>query len=287
MKNIVILSDGTGNGAAKRNRTNVRRLYSALDLHRPDDQIAFYDDGVGSQEFLPLKVVGAVFGWGLKRNVIKLYKYLCRNYESGDIICLFGFSRGAFTVRQLAGLITSCGLVTCTGCIDEQWLHKKAKQNYRAYHSSYNGGLLSKLFRWLARKMRALFDKEHEQQWETVTPEIEFMGVWDTVDAYGLPIDELAILWHWIMYPLYFPDRELSVKVKKACHSLSIDDERLTFHLVLWDESNEEALVNQNKIKPGRIEQVWFAGVHCDVGGGYPMSNLALIHSAGLDVIEG
>lgn len=96
-KNIILLSDGTGNGAAKRNKTNVRRLYEALDLHRVD-QVAFYDDGVGSQEFLPLKIIGGAVGWGLKRNVRELYKFLCRNYREGDRIYLFGFSRGAFTV---------------------------------------------------------------------------------------------------------------------------------------------------------------------------------------------
>ena len=110
-KNIILLSDGTGNGAAKRNKTNVWRLYDALDLHR-DDQVAFYDDGVGSQEFLPFKLLGGAFGWGLKRNIRELYKFLCRNYKSGDRIYLFGFSRGAFTVRLLAGMIAYCGVYT-------------------------------------------------------------------------------------------------------------------------------------------------------------------------------
>ena len=79
MKKIVLLSDGTGNGAAKRHKTNVGRLYDALDLHR-GNQIAMYDDGVGSQEFLLFRLLGGAFGWGLKRNVIELYKFLCRNY---------------------------------------------------------------------------------------------------------------------------------------------------------------------------------------------------------------
>ena len=117
MKNIILLSDGTGNSAAKRNKTNVWRLYSALDLHRKD-QVAMYDDGVGSQQFLLFRLLGGAFGWGLKRNVIELYKFLCRNYEADDTnerkqtIYLFGFSRGAFTVRMLAGLIAECGLFT-------------------------------------------------------------------------------------------------------------------------------------------------------------------------------
>ena len=101
MSNIVLLSDGTGNSAAKRHRTNVWRLYEALDLHG-HDQIAFYDDGVGSKEFVLFKLLGGVFGWGLRNNVIELYKTLCRNYKRGDKIYLFSFSRGAFTSRRSA-----------------------------------------------------------------------------------------------------------------------------------------------------------------------------------------
>ena len=116
MKNIVLLSDGTGNGAAKRHKTNVWRLYTALDLH-DRNQIAMYDDGVGSQNSTLFKALGGAFGYGLKRNVLELYKYLCRNYRSeeqnktdnenpddvADKIFMFGFSRGAFTVRGYTG----------------------------------------------------------------------------------------------------------------------------------------------------------------------------------------
>ncbi len=258
MRNIVLLSDGTGNGAAKRNRTNVWRLYQALDLHRPD-QVAFYDDGVGSQEFLPLKILGGVFGFGMKRNVIELYKFLCRNYEQGDKIYLFGFSRGAFTVRVLAGMIAFCGLYGAYG--DDRDLHKTARRNYSAFRSRFEGGLLNRLWRTFSRAPR--------EPVSTTTPDIEFVGVWDTVDAYGLPIDELAVLWDKLIIQIRFPDRELSPKVKRACHAVAVDDERLTFHPVLWNESNETDL--------NRIEQVWFSGVHSDVGGGYPMYDLSLV----------
>ena len=264
MKNIILLSDGTGNGAAKRNRTNVWRLYRALDLHR-EDQIAYYDDGVGSQEFLPLKILGGAIGFGLKRNVIELYKFLCRTYRPGDAdnpadsIYLFGFSRGAFTVRVLAGMIAYCGL--CTEFEDEDDLTKKATRNYNAFRSCFKRGYL-----W--RGYRLLTGATSEVKHSTVKPDIEFIGVWDTVDAYGLPIDELADLWDWLIFPIRFPDCRLSEKVKRACHAISIDDERHTFHPVLWDESAEQT---------DRIEQVWFAGVHSDVGGGYPMNDLSLV----------
>jgi uncharacterized protein (DUF2235 family) len=266
MKNIVILSDGTGNGAAKRHGTNVRRLYDALDLHRPD-QVAYYDDGVGSQEFLPLKLLGGVFGWGLKRNVLEMYAFLCRVYrdadETGepDRIYLFGFSRGAFTVRVLAGMIAYCGLYG--GFADEADLAKVARRNYRAFRSCYRRGYAYQLLRKLAGTTSEPRADTH--------PDIEFVGVWDTVDAYGLPIDELAILWDLFLYPIRFPDHDLSERVKRACHAVSVDDERLTFHPLLWNEAYPEGQ------RVPRIEQVWFPGVHSDVGGGYPESELALL----------
>jgi len=272
MKNIVLLSDGTGNGAAKKNQTNVWRLYRALNLHRKD-QIAFYDDGVGSQEFLPFKILGGALGLGLKRNVIDLYKFLCRNYEpdagngDADKIYLFGFSRGAFTVRVLAGLIAHCGLYT--GYKDENDLHETARTNYGAFRSSFKHGYLTWPFR--------VFFAGKPSEAGTVKPQIEFIGVWDTVDAYGLPIDELAILWDSLIFPIRFPDQRLSIKVKRACHAVSIDDERHTFHPVLWDESKEGEWTQDGLVEADRIEQVWFAGVHSDVGGGYPMNDLSLV----------
>ena len=166
MKKIVVLSDGTGNGAAKRHKTNVWRLYHALDLHR-SNQIAMYDDGVGSQQFLLFKLLGGAFGWGLKGNVIKLYKFLCRNYvaegnhEEGDRIYLFGFSRGAFTVRVLAGLIDRCGL--CTDFGSERELHETARANYTIYREKYRGWQLARLIPRIrdCARLRALAPQDH------------------------------------------------------------------------------------------------------------------------------
>lgn len=257
-KNIILLSDGTGNGAAKRNKTNVWRLYDALDL-QGRKQVACYDDGVGSQEFLPLKLLGGVFGWGLKRNVQELYMFLCHNYEPGDRIYLFGFSRGAYTVRLLAGMIAFCGVYA--DCSDEEQLKRVTKEHYNAFRSQFTEGMLTQWVRKYTGKTESAPMKYY--------PDITFMGVWDTVDAYGLPFDGLARFWDRYIYPIYFPDRKLSSRVKKACHALSVDDERKTFHPLLWDESEET--------DPSRIEQVWFPGVHSDVGGGYPRSSLALV----------
>jgi uncharacterized protein (DUF2235 family) len=98
-KNIILLSDGTGNAANKVWKSNVWRVFESLDL-RGDTQIAFYDDGVGTSSFKPLAILGGAFGWGLKRNVLDIYKFLCVNYKAGDKIYGFGFSRGAFTIAS-------------------------------------------------------------------------------------------------------------------------------------------------------------------------------------------
>ena len=96
----------------KNRGTNVYKLYEAIDFNSPDcQQVAFYDDGVGTQEFKPLKLFGGAFGWGLSRNIRHLYKQLVQVYESGDLIYLFGFSRGAFTVRRLASFIAEKGIL--------------------------------------------------------------------------------------------------------------------------------------------------------------------------------
>src|SRR5579863_8844198 len=111
MKNIILCSDGTGNAGNKLNGTNVWRLYEAVDRTRPaagsgrPEQITFYDDGVGTQDFKLLKLLAGATGYGLDRNVTQLYADLIRNFDPGDRIYLFGFSRGAFTVRVLANLL--------------------------------------------------------------------------------------------------------------------------------------------------------------------------------------
>jgi uncharacterized protein (DUF2235 family) len=145
-KKIIMLSDGTGNSAAQVWRTNVWRMFQAIEL-KGDKQIAAYDDGVGTSSFLPVALLGGAFGVGLKRNVIELYKYLCRNYQEGDQIYGFGFSRGAFTIRVLIGLVLNQGLLNFT---DEADLHTKAQIAYRAYrHDRYSPWNLQYPFRLL------------------------------------------------------------------------------------------------------------------------------------------
>ena len=118
-RNLIVLSDGTGNSASKAFKTNVWRLYQALNL-RDGKQVAVFGDGVGTSSITLLRIIGLALGVGVKRNVLNLYKFLCHNYwreekdrrTESDRIWMFGFSRGAFTIRVLAGLVHSEGLVT-------------------------------------------------------------------------------------------------------------------------------------------------------------------------------
>ena len=117
MKNIILSTDGTGNAGGVGHGTNVWRLHTAIDrqshLTVEDNirQVAFYHDGVGTQDKKILKIIGGAFGYGLKRTIKELYTFLVNNYEPGDQIYLFGFSRGAYTVRLLAGMILACGII--------------------------------------------------------------------------------------------------------------------------------------------------------------------------------
>ncbi len=280
-RNIVVFSDGTGNSSAKLFKTNVWRMYDAIDLSGTD-QIALYDDGVGTASFAPLAVLGGGFGWGLKRNVRDLYMFLCRNYRPGDRIFAFGFSRGAFTVRVLAGLIESEGLIRGH---DGRELMRLATWAYRRYRGRRNptrgmmgvfrrarNGLLQFAEKLRGCRSYASLDGTSAK----VKPRIEFLGVWDTVDAYGLPMDELTRGWDQWIWPLSMPDIcTLPDCVDKACHAVALDDERNTFHPLLWDETGHQVNLGSTHTDEERLTQVWFAGVHSDVGGGYPDDGLA------------
>lgn len=270
-KKIVLLSDGTGNSAARFTKTNVWRCYEALDLSDPGKQIAFYDDGVGTSSFRPLALLGGAFGYGIKRNVLDLYTFLCRNYEEGDEIYIFGFSRGAFTACIVAGLIASEGIVSAE---TEQSLQENAAKAYREYRR--NQFTASLPFDSILRSVRDVFlgrGEYLEKRKSHSRPDIRLLGVWDTVGAYGLPIDEMtrALNWFWRLYP---SDRDVPRKILRVRHAMAIDDERHTFHPLLFNEENEPV---KQQIKDERISQVWFAGMHSNVGGGYPDDGLSLV----------
>ena len=264
-KNIVVCSDGTGNTAIKERGTNVFKLYEAIDTAYPTNgqplQIAIYDDGVGTASLKPIQILGGAFGWGLSRNVKQLYTALAHSYVPGDKLYFFGFSRGAFTVRSLAGFIATVGLVNAShpDLNESADLDRAVSKAYSEFRETF-GGLwegTKKVFRKKATKNVTRY----------ADVPIEFIGVWDTVDAVGLPFDEATKFLNWI-FRFKFPDTELSSRVKHARHALSLDDERKTFHPVIW---------NENKDDNDRIIQIWFAGVHSNVGGGYVKQGMSLI----------
>jgi uncharacterized protein (DUF2235 family) len=300
MKNIVICSDGTGNTAIKGRGTNVFKLYEAVDFegHRTDPnkirQIGFYDDGVGTSRIKALAALGGAFGIGLGRNVRQLYADLARVYEPGDGIFLFGFSRGAFTVRTLSGLIAACGIVDrChRECRSDGDLRDLVSRAYRAYRDRYRTRLMQ-LFRGPASDkppsviaMRTQCAVQHAgdrgadvEPWQVP---IAFVGVWDTVDAVGFPIPGVAALWNETFHRFKFPDHVLGPMIERARHALAIDDERHSFHPLLWDEEPKgdgrpKTTAAQNS---DRIKQVWFSGVHSNVGGGYPKQGLSVVSLA-------
>ena len=270
MRNLIVLSDGTGNGASASNKTNVWRLYEALDLI-DGTQIATFGDGVGTSRFKPLQILGLALGVGVKRNVIALYKFLCRNYDDHDRIWCFGFSRGAFTVRALAGLVRHEGLIDFKS---EEELDRKAVAAYRAYRKKAFPTKLPWVIagRWVrdtiihywnksvgARSYQDVKDETFRRKRHII--QIHFLGVWDTVVAYGLPVDELTQAVDKWVWPMTFRDRSLLANVQCARHALSIDDERRTFFRIPWDENEERKLRQQDLTVPrDRLLQVWFAG---------------------------
>jgi uncharacterized protein (DUF2235 family) len=278
-KNIILCSDGTGNTAIKDRGTNVFKLFEAIDLNPTLKQKVFYDDGVGTESFKLFKLLGGAFGLGLSRNVRQLYASLARVYEPDDAIYLFGFSRGAFTVRTLAGFISHCGVLDAKRhCQNDAELMNKVEGAYKAYRRRYKtiaSDIWRRLFKWNTKHKYGFTEAvEFRQQYahhhaQGDTP-IHFIGVWDTVSAVGFPLIGVTKIIN-KLYRVSFPDHKLGKNVANAYQALSIDDKRKTFFPEMWDESLDGEGANK------RIHQVWFAGVHANVGGGYPKQGMSLV----------
>jgi uncharacterized protein (DUF2235 family) len=299
MKRIVLCSDGTGNRGGVSKDTNVWRIFTGVDktVSQETQQIAYYDDGIGTQDFKLLKILGGAFGVGLSRNIRDLYAALAKNYEPGDEIYVFGFSRGAYTARVLCALICQVGVLKIPGDWSEREVRKNVREALRHHRDAYpmpiiTGPLRRAYVRWKNTcKDSETFRKSmsHDGTWDEQGNKklVEFVGVWDTVSAIGTPVWGLDTLINLLFYRIDFPDFALSHRVRRACHALAIDDERATFKPKLWSEidtrTNVEKLNSASTDETGavaevevpEIEQVWFSGVHSNVGGGYPKQGLA------------
>jgi uncharacterized protein (DUF2235 family) len=246
-KNIVVFSDGTGQEGGVGNPTNVYKLFNMI-VDRSSEQISFYDRGLGTDW---RRFTGSAFGAGISHNIRECYEFIFENYEFDDQIYLFGFSRGAFTVRSLAGFIHNFGMLPRSR-------HDLIKPAYKIYKIKDKN----------ARKAEAKkFVAKHHTMW----CKIKFIGVWDTVGALGIPYRWLDTIVNQVRFLKHeFHDTTFSKAVECGYHALSIDDERLVFHPTLWDEATVGTVLDENRIeKPQIVEQVWFAGVHTDVGGGF------------------
>jgi uncharacterized protein (DUF2235 family) len=246
MKNIVICCDGTGNEFGD-NNSNVVKFYSAMIINGLQ-QAGYYHPGVGTMGSPTARnrvskawsvLTGLAFGAGLVNNVADAYRYLMNTYEAGDQVFLFGFSRGAYTARALAGVLHMFGLL-CPG----------------------NEGLIPYITGLFAKRTRDAAGMTHTFAIATGFKDtfcrpcpLHFVGLWDTVSSVG-----------WIWNPVRLPFTAQNPDMYNGRHAISIDERRCYFRDNLWGPP----LPNQD------IKQVWFAGVHSDVGGSYPESGSGL-----------
>ena len=249
-KRLILCCDGTWNTPDQENGghpcpTNVTKMALAIapcDDHGVEQRV-FYQRGVGTTRWERLR--GGAFGFGLSRDVRNTYRFIVRNYEPGDELFFFGFSRGAFTARSTVGFVRNAGILRR----DEEDRVDEAYALYRS-RSAHPRSTEAQLFRQ---------SYSHETR-------IRFIGVWDTVGALGIPLNGLrwinAVNRRW-----QFHDTQLSSRVDSAFHALAIDEKRRPFQPAVWEPQPDA--VDQ------RLQQTWFAGTHCDVGGGNRDSRLA------------
>ena len=265
-KRLIVCCDGTWNWPdQKGNPTNVVKMTRAILPVAQDGtvQSVFYDTGVGTGNLLD-RIGGGMLGAGLGENVKQAYASLALNYAPGDEVFFFGFSRGAFTVRSLGGLI---GLV---GILDKRHMDKFhfAWDYYRTppikRTPSQRAEFLARFGDAPPRKMK-----------------IDFIGVWDTVGALGIPFGPLRFVGK---QKFQFHNTNLGDNVARACQALAIDERRRVFAPAIWKrEPGLEARLALYGIHEQVIEQSWFVGAHSNVGGGYPdtgLSDLAFVWMA-------
>lgn len=253
MKRLVVCCDGTWNRPENQNVTNIEKIARTVETHPENcgdcQQLVYYLSGVGSHWYWFDRVLGGAFGFGLFANVTAAYRFLALNYEPGDEIFVFGFSRGAYTARSIVGMIGRVGLLTRDALIDNKL--GEAVDRYRAKTDKKKQSFGSS---------NAEFKHDHCQ-----TPDIDFLGVFDTVGALGVPGA--------LRNKHKFHDVKLSPKVRCARHALALDERRIKFEPSLWQASE---LGDDHE--PGdyeRVKQVWFEGVHSDTGGGYDETGLS------------
>jgi uncharacterized protein (DUF2235 family) len=243
MKRLIVCSDATWQNLATEYPNNVLKM--AQGISQVDDdgvaQIIHYVEGIGSSSDFINKQGSGLFGWGLDGAIQNAYIFLCLNYEPGDAIYLFGFSRGAYTVRSLAGLIYNVGL------LNRQHI-RKTPAAYLFYQSRDRD---TKPSSSKAKEFRAEYSREAD---------IEFLGCWDTVGALGIP-DKIPF------FPLddilnqkyQFHDTQINRRIKYARHAVAIDEKLKACYLTPMQKSDGADT---------DLQEIWFPGEHGCVGGG-------------------
>ena len=251
----MICCDGTGN-EIKEHQSNVLKLYRVL--HKSESQVCFYDPGVGtvgdSSEWARFRnkakgVFGLMTGFGLDANVLEAYRFLMRHYRDGDNVFLFGFSRGAYTVRVLAGFLHLVGL-----------LHPEQEHMAGYALTAYKQASAKDDFRLAWRFQEVLAARRVA---------IRFMGCWDTVGSVVIPRPDRLYL----PSLLHLPYTKTNPSVRVFRHAMAIDERRAMFRLTDWTDPQPfktNPFVKDEDAEPQDIKQMWFAGVHSDIGGGYP-----------------
>jgi uncharacterized protein (DUF2235 family) len=255
MKNIVICCDGTGNEIKEGAISNVLELYRRLDKRDPKRQTTYYDPGLGTLPAPGLqtktakcvtKVLGLAFAYGLPTNIKEAYAFLMRQYEPGDRVFLYGFSRGAYTVRALAGMIERCGLLLP---------HSENLINYALQVHRQKGRDQWKV----AARFRKYFPRHRAPDGEKL---IHFVGVWDTVKSVGL-----------LRHSLVLPHTRNMKAVAHGRHAVALNEKRSKYRSNPWTPKHANEISPMTK-RP-RFLEVWFPGVHSDIGGGYDENGLS------------
>lgn len=261
-KRIVICADGTWNSAKSTAlgdaaTTNVWLLYQLVKPFAGDGtpQLAHYHPGVGTGGFID-RVAGGAFGVGLGLNIRQCYRFLVDHYHPGDYVYLFGFSRGAYTVRSLAGLVRNCGVIDPAKLDPGTTIDDAVKDAFALYRR-----------RGDASAPRAQLSVDFRTKRSHPDFRITCIGVWDTVGSLGIPV---GLLGHLTSHLVGFHDVTLSSWVDRAYHAVAIDERRRPFVPTLWLQ--EPSAREQGQC----VEQRWFTGVHSDVGGGYPWPDRGL-----------
>lgn len=259
-RNLVILLDGTGNQLG-RNLSNVLKLYRVAEKNA--GQLCYYNPGVGTISRISVwsrftqkarGVLGLMTGYGLDDNVLGAYKFLVENWREGDRIFLFGFSRGAWTARVLAGMIHLIGLLKP----EQLNMCDSALGTYKRAASENDLPLAWHFARVIGSRQ---------------VP-VHFVGVWDSVASVIVPRADRF----WLPSLETLPHTESNPSVGIFRHALALDERRRMFRVARWEDPQifKPNPFDKTSHKQQDISQVWFPGVHSDIGGGYPEEESAL-----------